>query len=97
MPSNVSHSTIFIHSSCAIVSYQFLAQTTYVIVISEFLKCHSKAKRTRTPAYSRAMRRIKAVFQRVGHGKTMSDFQRVRGDRVAGKVGVVYNLVPLEN
>ena len=30
-----------------------------VIIISEFLKCHSKAKRTRAPAYSRALRQIK--------------------------------------
>src|SRR6218665_2616277 len=35
-----------------------------VIVISKFLKRYSKAKRTRAPAYSRALRRIKGGFQR---------------------------------
>src|SRR6218665_2139349 len=33
-----------------------------VIVISRFLKPYSKAKRTRAPAYSRALRRIKGGF-----------------------------------
>jgi len=60
-----------------------------IILISEFIKHHSKAKRIRAPAYSRALRRIKDVFQRVVCGKLSSDFQRVRGDRVAVKVGVV--------
>jgi len=32
-----------------------------VIVISEFLERHSKAKCTRAPAYSQALRRIKGV------------------------------------
>src|SRR6218665_1534585 len=35
-----------------------------VILISKSLKCYSKAKRTRAPAYSRALRRIKGGFQR---------------------------------
>src|SRR6218665_981667 len=35
-----------------------------VIVISRFLKCYLKAKSTRAPAYSRALRRIKGGFQR---------------------------------
>src|SRR6218665_1747946 len=59
---------------------------------SEYIKRHSKAKhKYRTPAYSRALRRIKGVFQRVGlvWDKLSSDFQRVRRDRVAVKVGVV--------
>ena len=34
-----------------------------VIVISRFLKRYSKDKRTRAPAYSRALRRIKGGFQ----------------------------------
>jgi len=59
------------------------------LVISEFLEPHSKAKLTRAPAYSRALRRIKGVVQRVVHGKLRSDLQRVRGDRVAVKVGVI--------
>ena len=33
-----------------------------VIVVSRFLKRYSKAKRTRVPAYSQALRRIKWVF-----------------------------------
>src|SRR6218665_3567742 len=35
-----------------------------VIVISKLLKRYTKAKRTRAPAYSRALRRIKGGFQR---------------------------------
>ena len=55
------------------------------ILISEFLERHSKAKRNNARAYSRALQRIKGVV----HGKLRSDFQKVRGDRVAAKVGVV--------
>ena len=58
------------------------------VIISEFLKRHSKAKRTRAPAYSRALRWIKGVVQRVVHGKLRSDFQRVGEDIVAVKVGL---------
>ena len=54
-----------------------------VIVISEFLERHSKTKRIRAPAYSRALRRMKGVFQMVDHDKLRSDFQGIRGDRVA--------------
>jgi len=60
-----------------------------VIVVSEFIESHSKVKRTRAPAYSRALRRIRGVVQRIIHGRLRYDFQRVRGDRVAVKVGVV--------
>jgi len=59
------------------------------ILISEFLERHSKAKRNNARAYSRALQRIKGVVQRVVYGKLRSDFQKVRGDRVAAKVGVV--------
>src|SRR6218665_1620122 len=45
-----------------------------VIVISEFLVRHSKAKRTRAPDYSRALRQINGVV----HGKLRPGFQRVR-------------------
>jgi len=38
-----------------------------VIVISEFLERHSKAKRIRAPACSGALRRIKWVVRRAGH------------------------------
>jgi len=61
----------------------------FVIVISEFLERHSKAKRTRAPAYSQSLRRIKGVFQRVAHGDLMSNLQRVRGNGVGVKVGVL--------
>jgi len=57
--------------------------------MSEFLDRHSKAKRTKAPAYSRALRRIEGVVQRLVHGKRRFDFQRIRGDKVAVKVGVV--------
>ena len=58
-----------------------------VIVISKFIERYSKSKR-RAPAYSRALRKIKEVVQRVVHGKLRFDFERVRGDSVAVKVGV---------
>src|SRR6218665_475707 len=64
--------------------YMRTAADGCVIVISELLERHSKAKRTRTPAYSRALRRIKGVFQRVVHGKLRSDFQRVRKEYLVG-------------
>src|SRR6218665_3125934 len=48
-----------------------------VIVISKFQECSSKAKRTSAPAYSRVLRRIKEVVQRL-HSKIRSDFQRVK-------------------
>ena len=69
--------------------YTTALNNCFVIVISKFPKHYSKAKRNRAPAYSRALRRIKGVVQRVVRGKLRSDFQRVRGDRVAVKVGVV--------
>ena len=61
-----------------------------VIVISEFIERHSKAKHTRAPAYSQAMRRIKGVVQREARGKLKSNFQRVRGDRVAVKDSITF-------
>jgi len=45
-----------------------------VIVISKFLKRYSIAKRTRAPAYSRALRRIKEGFPKEGQEKLRSDF-----------------------
>src|SRR6218665_2700663 len=48
-----------------------------VIVNSKLLKRHSKAKR-RAPAYSRALRQIREVFQRIVRGRLRSVFQRVR-------------------
>src|SRR6218665_950625 len=38
----------------------------FVIVISKFLRRYSKAKCTRAPAYSRALRRIKGGFPKGG-------------------------------
>jgi len=51
---------------------------TIVIVISTFLKRYSKAKRTRAPAYLRALRRIKGGFPKGGLEKLRSDFQSTR-------------------
>jgi|SRR6218665_979994 len=47
-------------------------------VISKFLKRYSKAKRTRAPAYSRALRRVKGGFQRGDQEKLRSDFQSTK-------------------
>src|SRR6218665_273733 len=49
-----------------------------VIVISKLLKRYSKAKRTRAPAYSRALRRIKGGFQR-GVKRSSGPISRVQG------------------
>src|SRR6218665_3930154 len=49
-----------------------------VIVISKFLKRYSKAKRTRAPAYSRALRRIKGGFPKGVKEKLRSEFQSTR-------------------
>ena len=49
-----------------------------VIVISELLKRYSKAKRTRAPAYSRALRWIKGGFPKGGQEKLRSEFQSTR-------------------
>ena len=46
--------------------------STFVFVISKFLERHSKLKR-RAPAYSRALRQINGVVQRVVHGRLRSD------------------------
>jgi len=48
----------------------YLTLTT-VIVFWVFLESHSKAKCTRAPTYSRALRRIKGIVQRVVHGNQM--------------------------
>src|SRR6218665_1568984 len=59
------------------------------IVISKLLKRYAKAKRTRAPAYSRALRRIKGGFQR-GVKRSSGPISRVPGgDRVAVRVGFV--------
>jgi len=51
------------------------------IIISRFLKRHSEAKCT-------SLLTSAATNQRVVHGKLRSDFQVVRGDIAAVKVGV---------
>ena len=59
-----------------------------VVVVSKLLERHSKAKRW-APAYSRALRQIRGVVQRIVHGRLRSGFQRVRGGRLGVKAGVV--------
>src|SRR6218665_2871278 len=49
-----------------------------IIVISKLLKRYSKTKRTRAPAYSRALRRIKGGFPKGGQEKLRSEFQSTR-------------------
>ena len=71
-----------------------------VIVISRFLKRYLKAKRTRAPAYSRALRRIKGRFPKGGQAPRAVCYSRFgpisriqEGDRVAVKVGVVASVM----
>ena len=60
-----------------------------IILISSFLKPYLKVKRTRAPAYSRALRRIKG-FSLKGVKRSSGPISRIPGgDRVAVKVGVV--------
>jgi len=61
---------------------------TDIIVISKLLKRHSKAKR-RAPSYSRALRQIRGVVQRVVCGEAQVRLQGVRGGRLGVKAGVV--------
>src|SRR6218665_2294852 len=68
------------------MSYTFLI--VIVIVISKLLKRYSKAKRTRAPAYSRALRQIKGGFQR-GVKRSSGPNSRVPGGDRAVRVGVV--------
>src|SRR6218665_3043955 len=59
-------SSSFQHEYNKKIPMSTMLNSIIVIVISKFLKRHSKAKRTRAPAYSRALRRIKGGFQRGG-------------------------------
>src|SRR6218665_3462239 len=52
-------------------------QVGVVIVNSKLLKRHSKAKR-RAPAYSRALRQIRGVFERTVRGRLRSGCQNVK-------------------
>src|SRR6218665_2508958 len=76
-----------------ILKYSILSLTfviVIVIVISKLLKPYSKAKRTRAPAYSRALRRIKGVSKGRGVKRSSGPISRIPGgDRVAVTVGVV--------
>src|SRR6218665_2542625 len=47
--------------------------------ISEFLERHSKAKRTRAPAYLRELRRIKEVVQRLVHAPWSAQVRFFKG------------------
>ena len=60
-----------------------------VIVISRFLKRYSKAKRTRAPAYSRALQRIKGGFQRGVKSSSGPIYRVPGGNRIAVRVDVV--------
>src|SRR6218665_4110745 len=69
---------LFVCSLCLITS----SRTVIVIVNSKLQKRYSKAKRTRAPAYSRALRRIKGGFPK-GVKRSSGPNTRVPGgDRV---------------
>src|SRR6218665_2892833 len=71
------------------LAFSHIVSLPIVIVISKLLKRYSKAKRTRAPAYSRALRRIKRGFPK-GVKRSSGPNSRVPGgDRVAVRVGVV--------
>ena len=61
----------------------------FIIVISRLLKRYLKAKHTRAPAYSQALRRIKGDFSK-GVKRSSGPISRIPGrDRVAVKMGVI--------
>ena len=61
-----------------------------VIVMPRLIKRYLKSKRTRAQAYSRALRRMKGVFQRVVKRNSGQISRGPGGDRVAVKVSVVH-------
>src|SRR6218665_1537517 len=62
-----------------------------VIVISKLIKRYSKAKRTRAPAYSRALRRIKGGFSKGGIKRSSGPISRIlEGDRVETESNKIY-------
>ena len=61
----------------------FTQVTDYYIINNHYRNCNLgisrtplKAKRTRAPAYSRALQRVKGVVEMVVHGKLRFDFQK---------------------
>ena len=69
----------------------FKSSFVIVIVISKLLKRHSKANR-RAPAYSRALRQIRGVFQRIVRARE-AQVRLPEGERrhiIGVKAGVVY-------
>src|SRR6218665_2492148 len=74
--------------SGGLASVKYAPKLQIVIVNSKLLKRHSKAKR-RAPDYSRALRQIRGVFQRIVRGKLRCGCQKVRGGRLGVKAGVV--------
>ena len=70
--------------------YSMAGLAQIVIVISKCLKRHLKAKRTRAPAYSRALRLIKGELSKRVIKRSSGPISRIPGgDRVAVKVDVV--------
>src|SRR6218665_34690 len=63
---------------------------TPVILISIFLERATPKPRAWHLPYSRAFPRVRGVVKKVVLNKHRSDFQRVRGDRVAVKAGGGY-------
>ena len=78
-----------VHILPSTLSVEFLFHTfcesVIVIVISKLLKSHLKAK-SRAQAYSRALRQIRGVVQRIVRWRLGSGCQRVIGGRLAGVV-----------
>jgi len=67
------------------MEFGYISLIVIVIVISRFLKRYLKAKRTRAPAYSRALRRIKGVSK----GGSREAQVRFPGYQKGTEVGVI--------
>ena len=74
---NSKHAQVSVIFLAHFQNFNFSNQSI-VIVISKLLKRYSKAKRTRAPAYSRALRQIKGGFPKGGQEKLRSEFQSTR-------------------
>src|SRR6218665_2236738 len=67
--------TFLFYPPLFLLLFLFEVVIVIVILISKILNPYSKAKRTRAPAYSRALRRIKGGFPKGGQEKLRSEFQ----------------------
>src|SRR6218665_1302030 len=89
---NITFNIIFVCSLGSQLAHgsDFDKQELIVIVNFKLLKYHSKAKR-RAPAYSRALRQIRGIFQRIVRGE--AQVRLPEGERMRQIRGVFQRIV----